>query len=1027
MTDQPSFLDRPGPRIFTIGSGEDFQTVLAKGVLAAIDKSVDPFALHDAIVLVPTRRAVRTLSAAFLTLVGTDKAILLPQILPIGDIEADEPPFLADPIPLDIAPQISPNKRIFSLAQIVMHRAKASGQPVSLSSALAESAAIAALLDTAAHEGVQDFSLATEQFESFLQSQPEHIQRAARFLEIITEYWPKHLTTLGQIDPATHRAKMLQALHQQWSQNPTEKIVIAAGSTGSQKATAELLKTVTGLPNGCVVLPGLDQQMDEAAWQQVTLSPGHPQYGMAQLLGRWATDRNSVANWPHETLNIAQNRRRRIISEAMTPAKITSDWLERLAGIGANQNIEIAPLLTSALAGLSVVEAETEDEEALVLALAIRQSLNQPKQTAMLVTPDRALARRVRAALQRWSIEVDDSAGVPLPENPVGIFLKLCRNWWADPGDPSALLALLIHPLAAVGLERAQVLPLVRALDIDFLRGVRKHQDLLELIGFVAISKHERTDKLLALLQGLQKIITEAKIKTDNPISSFAQNHAKLAESLAATNLASGAAQLWRGKAGELANSLFRSLIEDSDPAGDTDLEGYARVFDFFAEQISVRPQMPKGGRVRILGPLEARQQSADLILLGALDEGIWPSLSTVDPFLPRALIKQIGLPDPERRLGLSAHDFTELACKQNVMLTRSCRRDGSPSIASRWIWRLQTLVDAAVGKQKRTELLRPKTDFLAYARILNQIDATHPAPEPFPKPPLSTRPKKLSVTRVTVLIRNPFAIYGQKILRLSGLDEIGQQAGPRERGNAIHNALQAWEEAQHNGPLELQANALQQLIIAQLYAAGFMVADLAVEGPAAARIAHGYLRWSEQRKQLGFSSPVLEKTGTIQLPIPDSAPIEISAKADRIERFGNQWAVLDYKTGSPPSAKQVVAGWDPQLPLTGAIIYSGGFSKHQIKPAEIGQLAYLQLSGGREPIKHKLIKLQKPNALTPIQQLVEEELSRVQQLFARFAKLDTPYRSQPRAVYTDSYSDFDHLARRAEWSAILDNEGDGK
>ncbi|MCF6293875.1 MAG: hypothetical protein L3J04_10830 [Robiginitomaculum sp.] len=540
MINKSSFLDQTGPRVFTIPSGEDFQIVLAKGILAAIKESSDPFALHDTIVLTPTRRSVRSLSAAFLQLTGDNKAVLLPQILPIGDVDADEPPFVAGHIPLDIAPEISANARVFSLARIVMHRAKISEQPVSLTAALAEASAIASLLDTAAHEGIDDFSFATEEFQTFLQGQPQHIQNAARFLEIINTYWPQELRALGLIDPALRRSKMLDALSEQWTKNPTHKNVIAAGSTGSQKATANLLQVVSALPNGCVVLPGLDQDLDDKAWEQVARTPGHPQFGMSKLLRRLSATRDTVRQWPQVSVDLGLKRRRRIINEALTPADITSDWLDRLANIGKTFKMSTEQLMHDALDGLALIEAETQDEEALVIALAIRETLEHPTKTAMLVTPDRALARRVRAALQRWSIDIDDSAGVPLSEDPTGIYIRLVLDLWADPADPAILLALLVHPLTGLGKNRKEILPLIRKMEITFFRGIRKHQDLSNLIEIIQKSDHKNNQQIADLLQNLNDVFQVNEISKKAGFSEFASLHAKLIEDLAATETLSG-------------------------------------------------------------------------------------------------------------------------------------------------------------------------------------------------------------------------------------------------------------------------------------------------------------------------------------------------------------------------------------------------------------------------------------------------------------------------------------------------------
>jgi ATP-dependent helicase/nuclease subunit B len=826
------------------------------------------------------------------------------------------------------------------------------------------------------------------------------------------------LAEQGLVDPATRRVSLLDSLSKEWTRNPTAKTVIAAGSTGSQAATSRLLGVVAGLPGGCVVLPGLDLELDDKAWSYVGDTPGHPQHGMANLLASRKLERAQVGLWPQTKGDQQAARRRRMINEALTPAQTTSDWLDRLQTMAATYGLEKQDLMSDALHGLALVEAKTEDEEALVLALAIREALETPGQSAMLVTPDRALARRTRAALQNWQIEVDDSAGIPLPEDPTGVFLGLVLHWWRDPGDPQALLALLCHRLAALGQARKDTFTLVRALDIGFLRGVRQYVDLPELAQTIAESEHSQKQELAELVQTLAQISTQMVLPETASIASFAAAHALLAEQLAANEQYAGTQMLWSGPGGELAADLFRSLLEDSASAGAVDFETYLRTYQFFAQSVSVRPRAPKGGRVRILGPLEARQQSADLVLLGGLDEGSWPSGLTADPFLPRALVKKLGLPDPERRLGLSAHDFAELACKPRVLLTRCGRKDGSPSIASRWIWRLKTLSKAAAGEGQWQALLAPETDYLAIARQLVRVDNLHPAPEPKPRPPVALRPKSLSVTRINTLIRNPYSIYCQKVLGLFRLQEVGEMPGGRERGTAIHDALEHWHQNPQTGSLEDRANQLAGQICQALLQAGFASSALAGEGPAAQRLALAYLHWQDAREAQGIAPRIYEKKGQLGFLLTNGDRIKISAKTDRLDRSSAGWTVLDYKTGALPTPKEVHAGFNLQLPLTGAILQEGGFRKQQVLKGEpVSELLYVKLSSGKEPFTCKIIGPRKDESL---EDLVTGSLQQVQQLFENYANLNTPYLCQPRAKFKDDYSEYDLLARRVEWSAIL-------
>lgn len=996
----------------------DFQANLVAGVLAAVERARNPFALHDVIILAPTRRAVRSLSEGFLQHSGGKPAMLLPRIIPIGDVDADEPPFLIGDPSLSVSPAIAPARRIFALMQLVQAKAKAGGQGLPMASALAEAQAVAGFLDSAAHERVTDFAPAREGFAQYLANAPEHVQRAARFLEIVGDAWPVYLSDNQLLDPAERSARMLEALSDAWTQNPPKGIVIAAGSTGSQPATARLLKLVAGLEQGAVLLPGLDMELPVENWKEVLHSPQHPQFSMARLLHAWKMDREQVQTWPEAQSQRAGETRRRVINEALKPAETTHDWVDRLVRISRDYETDPAGLLKQAFSGLSIIEADTEEEEAQALALAIRHQLQNKTANAALITPDRALARRVQAQLQRFNIAVDDSAGLPLMEDPVGTYLSLIWRWWADPGDPQGLLALLHHDLCACGMPRAELQGLARLLDKHALRGVRQHDDLASLAEKLPDDIPERP-ALVALLVRLHE--WASKHEAAHGVPDWARAHAHLAETMAGTDESPGAARLWQGRSGEAAANLFRSLMDDGDLSGDVDASGYWAVYEFFAGQVAVRRADPKGGRVRILGPLEARMQSADLILLGGLNEEVWPSPAQTNPFLPRSLLTHLGLPDPEQRIGLSAHDFAMSACKPNVIVTRSKRKDGKPAVASRWLWRLQTLAKAADHKGSET-FWQPETDYLMLARMLNETGPANPAPEPKPCPPVPARPKSLYVTRIEKLIRNPYAIYGQKILRLSRMDPVGGEANAPERGNAYHKALEYWKKQQMQTGELGAADELYQLMCTQLRQAGFTSAQMAVERIRARQAVNRIVDYEQELVAQCVQPVLLEDTGHWSFTLAGGEEISISAKVDRVDRGVGGYLVRDYKTATSPGKKEVAAGFAPQLPLTALILEKGGFPSVKADGANVVGMTYLKTGVKGDQLMQ--VELTQGHYQLVLPDAMKQAEAQVHALFADFNKSETPYLCQPRAKYKDSYSDYDHLARRAEWDSQIEGEG---
>ena len=1032
-----SFLRMRGPRVFTMPSGTAFLPALVSGVLAACDGD-SPYALSDAMILAPTRRAARALAEAFVQARGESGATLLPDIRAIGDIDADAPPFAPGALALEAPPPLSSERMLFDLTALVQARLRASGQSDALPVALAEAEALARLISEAETEGVDDFDIAAAAFQERLAAQPEHVQRAARFLHIVIRAWPQHLRELGASGPAAFRTFVNTALAQRWQAQPPGHMVIAAGSTGSIPATARLLDVIARLPRGAVVLPGLDESLSDADWDTVLQSPGHPQHGLARLLARMQISRGDVKRWPGAGESLKARRRRRMINEALLPAPATADWRARLDRLAAAEKVKPVTLVHRALEGLSLVEAGNEDEEALVLALAIRHTLEDPHKSAILVTPDRVLAQRVRAALWRWHIDIDDSAGTPLERTAPGVFLGLLAQLAVQDDDPVLLASLLGSELATAGLAPEAAQACAQKLEAHVLRGVVRHR--VGALDAVIAEGSPETDGLdapwRARLRGFARRLHAAlapllSLPEEAPAAEFARAHALAAEQLAASDAQGGAARLWRGHDGAAGAALLRTLIMDSAHLGPLKAADYAHLFGAMARQRPVRPPAPRQPRARILGPLEARMLSADLVALGGLNETIWPAGAAQDPFLPAHLRTALGLPDPERKLGLAAHDFAEHASKPQVLLTRSKRSGADPAVASRWLWRLKTLVRSAVSTDEEVEaMLAPQTDYLALARQLDHGPArARPVDPPRPAPPVDQRPKSLYVTRIRTLVRNPYAIYARFILGLKALDPLGARPGPAQWGSAMHAALEQFF-ASGGTPDDDAGDELMRLFSAALRQNGFGEDQMVRACARGRRAVDWLLHWERRRRDEGWRPVLLEGEGALAIPMPGGRAFTLKARADRIDRGPGGFAVLDYKTGSMPTAKEIWAGFDPQLPLEAAILEHSGFARGgKREQGTASSLVYVRLSGGSTPGEARVLEetgrrsIAAPHAAADFQR---RAMAQLQSLIAWFNTPQNPYLCQPRAKYTDSYSDYDLLARRPEWAAVPDDEDGG-
>jgi len=1005
MTD---IFARPAPRWFSIGAERPFLEDLARGVLAALAAEGEA-ALSEAIILMPTRRAARGLSHAFLG-AARAKALILPQIRVLGDLDEGEPPFEAGDVAFDLPPAISPWRRRFELAGLVAGHMRGLGRGDDAVSALALADSLAAFLDGCRIEEVDPADRIATLVEGEL---AQHWRQSVDFLNVALKTWPARLRELGLMDVAERRVALLRGLAEQWTADPPERPVIAAGSTGSAPSSADLLRVIAQAPRGAVVLPGLDLNLAEAAWKEV--DEPHPQFTMSRLLDRAGIDRTDVADWPPAPLSSKGRWRRLLISEALRPPNRTADWLARIDEIRKESGGADIDPIAAGLDGLSLVTARTEEEAATVAALLLRETLETPGKTAALISPDAGLARRVSAKLRRWNITADSSAGQPLaassPAALAGLVARLC----VDPADPVTLLAILKHPLTHLGYTADELERLVRTIETDALRGPR-FETLDGAIAKLRAKEKVGVGDAVVVLEALGLIISAARAPFEPGAASVGDAGRALTIALEALNTdASGAAStIWSGLAGEGLASVLQAMITESDACPAVTRPGFSELFEALLSGETIRSGGASHSRLQILGVLEARLVRADRLILAGLEEGSWPRAAAIDPFLSRPMRVSLGLPPPERRIGLSAHDFAQAASAPEVILLNSERRGGSPAIASRWLWRLRTLVSGANLK------LPERDDVLGWARALDAPMADPPeslktASRPAPKPPFASRPRVLPVTDIEQWVRDPYGLYAKKILRLRALERPNEPVEARARGIAVHKAFEDFFKA-HPGELpDDPCDRFSEMLIAALEAAGMPVARMARERVLAARMALWAVAF-ELRRRPGAELAV-ELRGVHRFEAA-RGHFTVTARADRIESRGDRADVLDFKTGQPPSAKQVRAGFAPQLTLTGAILAAGGFA--ELGPRHPGDLVYVRVTGGRIPG----LEIQPdPKNSTALAVAALEGLRRRVDIFDDEA---TPYESWAAPQFIGRYGgDYDHLARLWEWHVVGESEGE--
>ncbi len=903
--------ERKRPAVYTIPAHRAFADALAAGIIAQhgdIDR-FGPMALARGIILVPNNRAARAISEAFVR--RSEGGLLLPRLVPIGDPELDERLGGAlDPIGAgaDIPPAVPPMLRQMLLSRMVQDARAAAGQPVDAGEAMRLGQALGGTLDQLLIEQVDPAALRRVDVGDL----STHWDKSLDLFKILFAQWPEELARRGMIDMTERRNRLLAHVAARWADAPPPGFVIAAGIATVAPAVAQVLYRVARMPRGQVVLAEVDQAMRGEEWDAIgPFDPDpvtgkrkrahetHPQFLLKLLLDRMGIARDEVALWRWGGGHDARAARSRNISNAMLVPAFTSKW----------RDLETAD---RSLAGVRALEAATPGEEAQAIALALREALETPGRTAALVTPDRALATRVAAHLRRWGIEADDSAGQPLSQLPPGTLLIALAEAAAQRFAPVALLTLLKHPLVMRGERRLGWLEHVRRLDM-LIRGPRPPAGLDGIDRLVAAQDGE--DRSKRLRAEVRAWWPEARALLEPLERAFAIGEG-LPMLLAALRAAAGELSgdaAWAGHQGHAAAALVGEL-EAAAPEGPrrADAQAMPALLERMLANVAVRP--PQGGhpRVAIWGSLEARLQQADLMILSGLNEGTWPALPAPDPWLAPRIRQELGLPGLERRIGLAAHDFASGLGAPEVLITRARRDAGAPAIASRFWLRLK----AMSGPQwvRREEDARR---YLEMARRIDAPDAHRPAGRPAPVPSLDARPTKIAVTDVDRLKADPYAFYARKILKLSALDPVDADPSAAWRGTEVHRILQRWAIEDGCNPDRLEARARDLLAGADahpLMRALWQPRLLEAVRWIAAEVAKDRLA--------GRTIALVEEKGEAML-----AGVTLNGTADRIDRMADgKLAIIDYKTGKPPSGKMVAAGFALQLGLLGLIAEGGGF-----------------------------------------------------------------------------------------------------
>ena len=965
------------PRLFGLPPGVDFPAALVAGLEARLS-GAPPEALARVELVVNTRRMARRLREIF----DAGPPRLLPRIRLVTDLGE-----IADLS--DVPPAAPPLRRRLELVNLIsaLIARDAAIAPRDALYDLADS--LADLMDEMGAEGVAPATV----MGLDVSDQSGHWQRALAFLKIAETYME---AADAPPDAGSRQRAVIERRVARWREAPPDHPVIVAGSTGSRGATAMLMEAVARLPQGAVVLPGFDFELPASVWEGMDAGPrpeeDHPQYRFRPLMAALGLAPADIRRW-HGTPEPSPARNR-LVSLALRPAPVTDQWLSDGPGLG-----DLGP----AAEGLTLLEAPGQREEAAAIALRLRRAAEEGR-TAALITPDRTLTRQVTAALARWGIVPDDSAGQPLPLAPPGRFLRLVAGLFEGRLTAGALLALLKHPLTHSGGARNRHLLFTRELELHLRREGVPYPEAAHLAAFAEARGLEGLPDWAAWLAAA---VCGRADPAPRPLSERVAGHLELAETLAAGPGREGAGGLWDRDAGRKARAVMDELIAEAPRAGEIDARDYSQLLASVLRREEVHDGEEAHPLIRIWGTLEARVQGADLVILGSLNEGAWPEPLPADPWLNRAMRQKAGLLSPERSIGLAAHDFQQAVGAQEVWLTRSVKDEGAQTVPSRWLNRLTNLMQGlpAQGGDRAHDAMQARgAEWLALAERLDEAARADPALRPSPRPPAEARPARLSVTEIQKLIHAPYPIYARVVLLFRPLEVMERPPEHHDGGIVAHSVLERF--------IKERAHAPDRLTEAEFLAVAREVLDKAVPWAATrafwlarlARVAPWFVATETERR--ARAQPLaFEARGAAEI---EELGFTLSARADRIDRdeAGALW-LYDYKTGAPPGEKEQRA-FDKQLLLTAAMAERGAFD--EIGPAPVAGAAYIGL--GASP----------KEAPAPLDEESPDEVwARLRDLIALFRDPAKGFTSRHAVKSERMEGDYDHLARFGEWDIADD------
>lgn len=914
------------------------------------------FPLSEWTIYLPTRRACSVLENALFEK-SDKKSLILPRLVPLGEVNPEELSLLSPEGAAEVAllpPVISAARRRILLASLI-EKFQYADHFMPFDQALRWSDNLMNLLDEMRTHGIDLKALK----EGIPFTGPgEHWERVQKFLNLISDYWDRILEEEKCIEGVTWQKRLMEVQADILENKKPSLPIMVAGSLGTIPSTLRLIEVISRLPHGVIILPGFQRGLKKEA-----LSPRHAQFFLYRLLSKLEISEEEVRDW-----NVEEERSGSLFLEKIfDPLSLTQQNRSFLS-----------------ISNIEYIEASNQGEEARLIGVAIRQALEEGKKKILCISGDQNLLSRISAELEFWNLSILPQQTQSLLETPLGTFLHLAALWVSAPFPATVIAAIFKHPFSADKkeiwslFERHVLRTWTGTISIPTLEYLmnRTQQNLEPALWDQLKVFYDSLKDHLGFSEGSHSLGYYLS-KIESLFAWVVGKEQKIEELLIEFSSAEGI--------------FFQELWADLKKSFDLEIKNPHNFSEIFLTLFKGH-RMPLTGRgnenIFLINPSEARFMEGDFKILAGLNEGIWPTEPSVDPFFSASMRKALNLPSVEMRLGQSAHDFLSYLCGPGkILITRSLQIGGVPSVSSRFLSHLELAAKAHGLRIPLNLYLKPWTKILYH-----ETERVACSP-PKPLPPLEHRPTRFSVTDIPLLLEDPYSIYAKYILNLKRLEPFEGAEKPRLFGIFVHDILHRWPLTSGtilDEEFEGRAKLLFELYLGSIEKSRFWWEKFLI-------LAH----WVKQQKSL--ENTLTEIKGEVTFAVEDKL-FTLVGKADRIDWDKEGAIIIDYKTGSVPSLLDIKSGKAPQLPLEALIFLKKGFSNIPI--LSLNALQYWGV------LSEELVSIEEDLPL-----LVSQTQKKLEQLMGSFYKPTTPYLAHPRGFRTQGF--YDHLSRVQEWYVV--------